>query len=51
MKCYSDNYEASTENADTSNYNVHQFIVKHEARNPMGSDDSKADAAKNINHY
>jgi len=39
--------EASSEDADTSDYSVHQFIAKDEARDPMGSDDSEADAAEN----
>merc|ERR1712166_269144 len=29
------------------NYGVHQFMAKDEARDPMGSDDSEADAAQN----
>jgi len=39
--------EASAEDEDGSDYSVHQFIAKDEARDPMGSDDSEADAAKN----
>ena len=41
------NLEAASEDADTSDYSVHQFIAKDEARDPMGSDDSEADAAQN----
>merc|ERR1712166_318447 len=48
----SDEYEhgdvdAASGSADTSNYGVHQFMAKDEARDPMGSDDSEADAAQN----
>merc|ERR1719444_613769 len=39
--------EAAAEDEDGSDYSVHQFIAKDEARDPMGSDDSEADAAKN----
>merc|ERR1712194_711233 len=39
--------EAASEDADTSDYSVHQFIAKDEARDPMGSDDNEADAAQN----
>merc|ERR1719446_394892 len=39
--------EAASEDADTSDYGVHQFIAKDEARDPMGSDDNEADAAQN----
>jgi len=39
--------EAASEDADTSDYSVHQFIAKDEARDPMGSDDSEQDAAHN----
>merc|ERR1712224_839825 len=39
--------EAASGDADTSNYGVHQFIAKDEARDPMGSDDNEADAAQN----
>ncbi len=34
--------EAASEEADTSDYGVHQFIAKDEARDPMCSDDSEA---------
>merc|ERR1712166_531675 len=39
--------DAASGSADTSNYGVHQFMAKDEARDPMGSDDSEADAAQN----
>merc|ERR1719230_1836134 len=39
--------EAAAEDEDGSDYGVHQFIAKDEARDPMGSDDNKADAAAN----
>ncbi len=41
----SDSVTAS-EDADTSGYGVHQVIAKDDAREPMGSDDSEADAAR-----
>lgn len=39
--------EAASGTADTSDYGTHQFLAKDEARDPMGSDDSEADAAHN----
>merc|ERR1719174_1122737 len=39
--------EAAAEDEDGSDYGVHQFIAKDEARDPMGSDDNEADAAAN----
>ena len=39
--------EATSEDTDTSNNNVHQFIAKHETCDPTGSDDSEADAGQN----
>ena len=39
--------EAASDDADTSDYSAHQIFAKVEARDPMGSDDSEADAAQN----
>jgi len=44
------NRETSSKDADTSECNVHQFIAKDEARDPMGSDDIEADAAQKDVH-
>merc|ERR1712194_353109 len=38
--------EAASGEADTSDFSTHQFTAKDEARDPMGSDDSEADAAQ-----
>merc|ERR1719240_2208936 len=37
--------EAHAGEEDGSDYSIHQFIAKDEARDPEGSDDSEADAA------
>merc|ERR1711976_667701 len=42
-----DDNEPAAEDEDGSDYGVHQFIAKDEARDPMGSDDNEADAAAN----
>lgn len=37
--------EAHSGEKDGPDYSIHQFIVKDEARDPEGSDDTEADAA------
>jgi len=39
--------EASAGETDDTDYSVHQFLAKDEARDPMGSDDNEEDAAQN----
>jgi len=39
--------EAAAGETDTTDYSVHQFLAKDEARDPMGSDDDEDDAAQN----
>merc|ERR1719460_2666521 len=39
--------EAHAMDANTADYSIHQFIAPDEARDPMGSDDTEADAAHN----
>ena len=39
---------AISEVAGTADYNMHQFIDKAEARDPMGSDDGEADVFRTI---
>lgn len=39
--------EAAAGEVDNTDYSVHQFLAKDEARDPMGSDDSEEDAAQN----